>query len=299
MTSLSIARRSVPSTGMAYGLLAALIWGTWPVVSRLGVAQTLTPYDITALRFAVAGLVLLPVVWRLGAGRLGWPKALVLAAGAGVPYVLVSVGGLTFAPAGHAGVITPSCMLLFSTLGGWWLLGDRPAGRRLGGLAMVIAGVALIGGAGVSGYRDGVWIGDLMFVAGGFLWATYTVASRAWSVDPVHATALVSVLSMILYLPVYLVIGTPGIFTAPLTEVFFQGVFQGLFAAVLALLAYTRAVALLGAARGALFAALVPVVAVITALPVLGELPSAVEWLGVVAVAGGMLWALRPVRDQH
>ena len=280
------------SGGMLYGTLAALIWGAWPVVSRVGVQQSLDPADITALRFGVAGLLLLPLVWRRGLGGLGWGAALVLAAGAGVPYVLVTVAGLAIAPAGHAGVIVPSCMLTFSALGSWLFLSDRPDRGRLIGLSVIVGGVLLIGWEGLTGHGLDVWTGDLLFVAGGLLWAIYTVASRYWSVDPLHATALVSVLSMVLYLPIYLLFGEPRIFEAPLEETLFQGLFQGLFAAVLALLFYTRAVALLGAARGAVFAALVPGFALLMAYPALGEVPSARELLGVAVVTLGMTGAL-------
>ena len=287
------------STGMLYGTLAALIWGAWPVVSRFGVQHSLGVADVTALRFAVAGLLLLPLVWRRGLAGLGWAPALILAAGAGVPYVLVTVGGLALAPAGHAGVIVPSCMLTFSALGSWLFLGDRPDRTRLTGLAVIIAGVVLIGWDGLSGGGLAVWTGDLMFVAGGLCWATYTVAARYWSVDPLHATALVSVISMLLYLPAYLLFGEPQIFTAPLEETLFQGLFQGLFAAVLALLFYTRAVALLGAARGAIFAALVPGFALLMAYPALGEVPSGRGLLGVAVVTAGMFAALGLYRSKR
>ena len=292
MSSQADAQHDKLSAGLLYGSLAALIWGAWPVVSRFGVQQSLTPYDITALRFGVAGLLLLPLIWRRGLGGVGWIGALVLAAGAGVPYVLVTVGGLSLAPAGHAGVIVPSCMLTFSALGSWLFLGDRPGRTRLLGLAVIIGGVLMIGWQGLAGSGAEVWTGDLMFVAGGLFWAIYTVGSRYWSVDPLHATALVSVLSMVLYLPIYPLFGEPQIFTAPLSETLFQGLFQGLFAAVLALLFYTRAVALLGASRGAVFAALVPGFAVLMAYPALGEVPSWRELLGVAVVSAGMVAAL-------
>lgn len=301
MRQISAAETPVPPkallVGVFSGLLAALIWGAWPVVSRLGLEQTLTAIDITALRFGIAGMILLPWVWRRGTAGLGWPRALVLAGGAGVPYVLVTVQGLSYAPAGHAGVIVPSCMLTFSTLGGWLLLGDRPSPTRLAGLAVILAGVLLIGwsgltGAGLTRFDSGVWRGDLMFVASGALWASYTVASRAWSADPLQATALVSVISMVIALPATLAFGRSGLLSAPLSDLILQGLFQGVMAAILALVFYTRAVAILGAARGAVFAALVPAVAVLLAYPVLGEVPGALDLLGVAAVSAGMLGSL-------
>ena len=89
--------------GILCGLAAALIWGAWPVVSRLGVEAALSPYDVAALRFGVAGLILLPLLLRRAPRALdglGWPRALLLACGAGVPYVAVTVEGLRYAPAG-------------------------------------------------------------------------------------------------------------------------------------------------------------------------------------------------------
>ena len=280
------------SAGTIYGILAAVVWGAWPVLSRAGIDRTLSPQDITVLRFAVAGLILLPVFLRHRTGGANWWQALCLCCGAGVPYVLVMVAGLSFAPAGHAGVITPASMLAFSTLGGVLLLGDRMQPHRLFGLAVIVLGLCIIDFENFAATTEDFWVGDLMFLAGGLLWASYTVGCRAWSVDPLQATALVSVLSMLGFTPVYLVTGQQGIFEAPLSEVAFQAIFQGIFAAVLALLFYTRSVAILGPSRGAVFSAMVPGIAVLLAYPVLGDVPSAFELAGVITVTLGVTGAL-------
>ncbi len=128
------------AVGVAFGLAGALIWGTWPALSRLAVQQTLTPLDIVALRFAVAGPLLLPLFWRRGIAAIGWPAALLLTCGAGAPYVVVVTWGLEFAPAAHFGVIAPSTMLTCSTLGGWLILRDKPSTARLIGLAVILGG---------------------------------------------------------------------------------------------------------------------------------------------------------------
>lgn len=296
MTDLSPSRDSTLPNALAYGLVAALIWGAWPVLSALGIRQSLQVTDIAALRFLVAGLVLLPLVIRNGHGGLGWGRALVLSLGAGVPYVLAAAGGLAYAPAGQGGIITPSGTLIFSTLGGWLLLGDRPPRQRIFGMALILTGVALIGAQAFTGVSEdrwpAQWKGHLLFACGGLLWAGYTLASRAWRVDPLQATALVSVLSLVLYLPLYLAFAEPRLLAAPIAELAWQALFQGLFAAVLALVCYTRAVALLGAGRGAVFATLVPAIALALAYPLLGELPGWPELIGGGLVTLGMLTAL-------
>jgi len=60
--------------GALYGLAAVCIWAGFIVVSRLGVRSSLTPWDVAAIRFAVAGLLLLPYAMRKGLAldRLGW-----------------------------------------------------------------------------------------------------------------------------------------------------------------------------------------------------------------------------------
>ena len=56
--------------------------------------------------------------------------------------------------------------------------------------------------------------------------------------------------------------------------------------------------AILGAARGAIFAALVPAVALLLAYPVLGEVPGVLELFGVTLVVLGMLQALGLLKGQ-
>ena len=60
--------------GALYGIACVCIWAGYIVVARLGIRTSLTPWDIAAVRFAVAGAILMPVVLRHGVAldRLGW-----------------------------------------------------------------------------------------------------------------------------------------------------------------------------------------------------------------------------------
>src|SRR5258708_35622231 len=81
--------------GAACGLAAVSIWSGWIVVARLGLKSSLTPWDIAALRFGVAGFVLLPYLggrglapdrrrWG-GLGGVGGRRARPLPVGRGGP----------------------------------------------------------------------------------------------------------------------------------------------------------------------------------------------------------------------
>ena len=281
------------AAGIVFGLLTALIWGLSPVITRLGVTGSINPYDMAALRFVVAGLILLPLVILHGRSGLSWGVIAVMVVGAGAPFILLFSLGLELAPASHGGIITPSTMLMCSMLGGWFVLGDKPDLARLTGYVIVLAGIIIVGWEGLSGNAGPeAWLGDLMFMGAGGVWAVFTVASRKSNAVPLHATALVAVISMVLYLPAYWLWGEPHLMEAPWQDILLQAVFQGVFMAILALFFYTRAVRNLGAARGAVFAALVPGLTVLFAYPILGEAPSWLEILGVFVVSFGMVYAL-------
>lgn len=279
--------------GAAWAASAAGLWAGWMVLSRHGVQTSLDVWDINALRFGVAGLILLPFALRrgLGVARIGWPGALLIAAGAGAPYTLLAIGGFAFAPVTH-GALIPGLMPLFTALIGAWILGEVLTRRRLLGLLLVLLGVACIGGRGWLVQSSGQWRGDLMFAIGALLWATHTVAVRRFRVDAWQATALVCVLSLAGYLPGYLLVFGGRLLEAPLADVLIQGFYQGALTSVAALWCYVRSIAHLGAAGAAVFAALVPALASLMAIPVLGELPGFLEWAGVALVTIGIAFAV-------
>jgi drug/metabolite transporter (DMT)-like permease len=64
----------VYAKGALFGLTAVSIWAGWIMVARLGLRTSLVPEDITAIRFAVAVLILLPYLLRHGLAldKLGW-----------------------------------------------------------------------------------------------------------------------------------------------------------------------------------------------------------------------------------
>ena len=92
--------------GAAYGLAAVSIWSGWIVVARLGLRTSLTPWDIAAIRFGVAGLLMLPLVAVKGLAfdRLGWGGLAAIVLGSAAPVFLAN-WGLLFAPAAHAGAL--------------------------------------------------------------------------------------------------------------------------------------------------------------------------------------------------
>ena len=279
--------------GAAWGLFAISIWVGWILLTRYGVTTTLSPYDITALRFACAGLLLAPVVYRRGWGirQVGIAKWLVIVCCAGLPYVLIASSGLQFAPAAHAGALVPGTMPLWAALLAMFFLKEKIAGVRKLGLMLIPVGIIILVGTGLTDFASGNWRGHLLFLAAAMTWASFTVAMRSAGQSgftPLQAAAVVSVVSAVVYLPIYLLFLPHRIMEAPLGAVIIQTVYQGIFVSIISLFAYARSVSILGASLGASFASLVPVLAMLTAIPLLGEWPGASDYIGIAAITFGV-----------
>jgi len=296
--------------GAFYGVVAVCIWAAFIVVSRLGVSTTLTPWDVAAIRFTVAGVLLLPYVVRKGLAleRLGWIGIGALILGCGAPMVLLVNIGLLFAPAAHAGALFPGVMPLMVALLAAAILKEAFTSQKIAGLALIVTGA--IGIVWITGGAVGTTqnIGHALFLAAGFVWACYTVAMRRARLDGLHAAAIAGVGSLVLYLPAYALIAGTSVFQAPPFDIALQAIVQGILTAIVALVLYGRMVSLLGATSGAAFVALTPAMTALMGIPILGEWPSAIDWgaiamisIGVYAVSGGplpTLWRRAPASDQ-
>ncbi|MET4898562.1 DMT family transporter [Sphingomonadaceae bacterium jetA1] len=156
-------------TGILCGLAAALIWGGFPVMTRLGVAHSsLDMFDVTFLRFAVSGLLLLPPLVRSGFGKIGFLPVALMVFGIGAPYMLIVSYGLTQAPVGVFAVTTPGSMIAFSgLLSALWLRNRISRGERIS-LLTITAGICLAGYyefTGMAGRGNALGV----FLIGGFL----------------------------------------------------------------------------------------------------------------------------------
>lgn len=279
--------------GAAWGLFAISIWVGWILLTRYGVTTSLSPYDITALRFACAGILLAPVVYQRGWGvrAIGFKKWLVIVCCAGVPYVLIASSGLQFAPAAHAGALIPGTMPLWAALLAMFVLNEKIAGVRKLGLLLIPVGIIIVIGTGLTDFASGNWRGHLLFLAAAMCWASFTVAMRSAGqsgFSPLQAAAVVSVFSALVYLPVYALFLPHRIMDAPIGPIVIQTLYQGIFVSIVSLFAYARAVAILGASLGASFASLVPVLAMLTAIPLLGEWPAISDYIGIAAITFGV-----------
>jgi drug/metabolite transporter (DMT)-like permease len=293
--------------GCAAGVL--LIWSSFTLIARASAKGHLSPFDIAFVRFAFSGLIVLPVVvlrrgWLLAQlapdPRRALQRAATLAVTAGIAYCCLVYSGFFFAPVSHAAVLLPGSLPLYTAVLAALLLGERFQRARLIGLAAIVAGNLLIGGASLwqaIGGND-TWKGDVLFVAAALCWAMYSVLCRRWHLDAVPATCAIAIGCLASYVPLFALGAVTGLvptklMSAPWTEIAFQSVYQGGMSMLVAGIAFTQVIKTFGPVRTTMITAAVPVLATFLAWPVLGEAMTPAAAVGLVCVTVGLLIGVR------
>jgi drug/metabolite transporter (DMT)-like permease len=181
---------------LAFGLVY-LFWGSTYLAIDIAV-QTIPPALMCALRFSIAGVVMLAVCAAMG--RRVWYSAKQIALSAVVGILLLMGGNLTLSwaeqtvPSGLAALIVAITPLWFLVLDSLLLGHHRISGRGKAGLALGIAGLFVLfwpelHSSSPMGRRE-LWA-SIGLLGGSFLWALGSVLSKRWQsgMDVFSATA--------------------------------------------------------------------------------------------------------------
>lgn len=288
--------------GGACALTVLMIWSSFIIIARYSASRTLLPFDIAFLRFAFSAAVVAAIVLWRRRGANPWRTALtlrqiaVLTLSAGIGYCTLAYSGFFFAPAAHAAVLLPGSLPLWTAIMAVVLLGERLTRARLLGLALIVVGDLLVGGASLWQAMDGgqAWKGDLLFLAAAACWGLYTVMCRRWNVGAVDATFCIALGCGLSFVPLYALGALQGwwpsqLAAAPWTEIAWQAVYQGGLAMLIAGIAFTQVVRSFGPVVTTMLTALVPPLAALAAVPLLGEPLRAPALLGLACVTAGLL----------
>ncbi|MBL8673112.1 MAG: DMT family transporter [Alphaproteobacteria bacterium] len=293
------ARREL-AIGLSCAVGIVCIWTTFLLTTRFSAKGAFSAWDLMALRFGISGLLMLPLVLRRGLAGLSPWQALVLMATAGPVFSLSAFSALALAPAAHAGVLMPGTLPLWTAILTAVVMHQSLSRRQSISLALVLAGVAMIGWESIAGEAAAAasplqWLGDVLFMTASFSWAIYTVLARRWGVRPLDAAAVVCVTAGAAYMPVYLLALPITLHLAPAWEIAVQAVLQGVISTIGTLLLFTRAAQALGAPTLTLVTSIVPAFVALLAVPLLGEpltlaagLGVALVVLGIAATVGGL-----------
>ena len=317
MRSFILRLRQLPpqTVGLLAAVITVSIWSAFIVIARASASRHLLPLDIAWARMVGASVVLLPWGWWLsqrakargealgslgGLSPLPWHITWRLGLFGGLGYAMLAYNGFFFAPAAHGSVLMPGFLPVWTSLLALLLLGERLHGNRLMGLALIISGGMLVGGSSLLHAFDGgtVWVGDVLFLCASFCWSTYSVMSRRLNLQAIPATIAITCFAFFSFVPLYTVLAwlqvlPSHLFTAPITEVLWQALFQGGGSVVISGITFTQMIRHYGPVRSTMITSLVPGLSALGAVVFLGEPLGWHLLLGLSLVTFGILFGVR------
>ena len=311
-------RLSPRATGIAAAVITVAIWTGFIVIGRASAGRTLLPFDIGLLRVLGASAVLLPWGWWLTRGRrdtassslLGLsplPLRQTVLAGffGGFIYAVLCYAGFFYAPAAHASVLMPGSLPLWTALLAALVLRDRITPARALGLACIVVGDLVVGGASLLQAFNGgsVWKGDVIFMSAAFCWSVYSVLARKFGLEAVRATIAITAFAFFTYVPLFTLLTASGVLpthlaSAPWGEIAFQALFQGVGSVVISGITFVQMVRAFGPVKSTMITALVPGLSALGAVLLLGEPLGWNLLAGLALVTAGILVGVRATRQK-
>ncbi len=280
--------------GYIYLLMTMCIWGGFTLTARLNVLWHISAWDIVALRFALAFLILVPILlYRREMAFLMKKEPFILAMIGGVIYCLVAYSAFHYAPTAHAAIFLNGSIPICTAIAAFFLMNQAFDKHTWISLLIMISALTLMS---VLMYQEtGVpfGFGDLLFFLGAILWAIFTVLLRKWQLSAWHAMTGVAIWSAIIYLPIYILFLPKHLTEPEPSHLFLQTIFHGIFVVIVATLTYVAAIKRLGAFKAGSISNLAPFIAAVLAVPLLNEPLNIAMICGLVGMAIG---ALQPWR---
>ena len=306
---------SPQNIGRLSAVITVLLWTSFIIVGRASSSHVLLPLDIAFTRIVGASLVLLPWAWwmmreqrqrgeQVGSlfGLSPLPLRQTVQAGflGGLMFAMLVYIGFFFAPAGHASVLMPGSLPLWTTLLMWLFLREQIGVHRAIGLGFILVGDVLVGGASLLKAFEGgdVWIGDLLFVCASICWSAYSVTVRRFGLDAARATMAITAFAFVCFVPLFTLLVLlnilPSHFSqASWTEILLQVSFQGVGSVAISGISFTQMIRSYGPVKSTMITAVVPGLSALGAVIILGEPMSWNLMVGLALVTCGILFGVR------
>ena len=285
---------SYRAQGYAYVAITMLIWGGFTLLSRLNAAWHISGWDMTALRFALAFVILIPILLYRHDWQFLWqPRAVILALIGGVAYCVTVYSGFQLAPAAHAAIFLNGALPLCTAIAAYVVF-RQPFDRHMWlSLIIMLCALSLMG---YLMFREGhvhIGWGELLFVMSASCWGVFTVLLREWKLSAWQAMCSVAIWSAVIYVPIYVLFLPKQLALATPMHLVIETLFHGVLVVIVATMTYVRAIERLGAFKTGSVVTLAPFIAAVLAVPLLHEPLSLAIVVGLIGMGVG---ALQPWR---
>lgn len=273
--------------GLLAGLVIVAIWSAWYIVSRIGLLGSLTPGDITFIRYVVGSACALPLLWlwRASWRNVPWRQLPVLVLCYGFPYTMALFIGLQETPAANAGVLLNG-LLPAAAAGCAWLASRQGVGwGKLLAIGVLLLSNVLMFYAGLGGGKLSIAL--LWIIVATLLLAVYLTATRLRPVDIKVLLPAMSLGNLLLFLPLWPWLPS-GLADAGRGEILLQAIFQGVVNQFLVVWLISYAIARIGSVSIAVLYGIVPALTAILGWLFLSEELRPLEIVAIIGCCAGI-----------
>lgn len=280
----------------AWGMLVllAVLWGGSFIFVEV-ILTELPVFTLVALRVAIAAVILWVVVAASGTpiprAASIWGAFLVMGiVNNAVPFSLI-VWGQTEITAGLAAILNATTPLFTGLLAGVFLSDERLTAAKVAGLLLGPGGVAVMIGPDAVSSLGAHIVAELAVLCAALSYACAAVFGRRFrrlGVSPLALSAGQASGSSLVLVPLAFLIDAPLSLPAPSTGVVLAVLGNAVLSTALAYILYFAILARAGATNAALVTVLVPVVAVLAGVGLLGETVTAGQVGGMLLIVAGL-----------
>ncbi|MFT2111097.1 DMT family transporter [Marinomonas sp. 2405UD68-3] len=277
--------------GLAAGLGVTLTWASWSIATKVGLKADMEVLDLMALRLLVGGLLVAPFLIYFNAWKgLSWKQYLILGFFGGVPHSLLAYGGLERTSITHFSVFVYGMAPVMTALVGYVLLSKKINKNQLIGASFIILGIAAIGYEDImKGLNMTAWTGNMMALGGITSFVVYMIFADKWKITVTQSLMACTFLNGLVFVPYWWAFTDTSLWQLSANDLIFHGTFQGIVPGVLAIFMTAVATRNIGADLASLFFALIPIVASLFAVLLLGEVMTLAIVAGLFFAAIGVL----------
>lgn len=279
--------------GYIFTVITMLIWGSFSLLSRLSAKWQIQVWDILALRFGLAALILLPIlIYKKDYRFLFDYRAVILACVGSIGYCVFVYSGFFYAPVVHGVVLLNGLFPVFTAILSYLFLKQPFDSNSKLSIAIISITVLLMGGLMLqTGQHFNQ--GAIFFIGSAMCWAVFSILLKRWTFTAWQAMVSLAVWSAVLYLPIYAILVEPQFSAVAWQHLAVQGLFHSVIVVIVATLSYAKAVEKIGVLKAGTIANIAPFAAAVVAVPLLNEPLNRVMLCGLIGMAVG---ALQPWR---
>lgn len=276
-----------------------LVWGCNWSAMKVALAEV-SPWTFRVFCLTLGPLILLLVLrasgQRLASPRGHWPRLLLLSLFNIALWNALVAFGLTMVPAGRGAILGYTMPALAVPLS-IWLLGERPTARKLAGLALGLAGLALLMGEALAGL-GGSPLGSALVLGASASWALGVVLQKKYPVAmPTGSyTVWIMLIGGLPMIVAALAFEDPGRLRDVSAWAWLAVAYNVVLAFGFAYWAWIKIATQVSVTVFSICTLIIPVVGVFSGMLVLGERPTLAEYAALALVVGSLLTVVVPRR---